>query len=122
MDARGWNGEPDAQDDALEHDGHLRFSRQQGFEASCRALVQWIRTASDPAIPLYAPYRSDAQQNAVWYARHCVREARALGLLTEEEKHDDNYTRGRTHADSGRQDLARRIHSSLVTRNSRGPS
>lgn len=83
MDARGWNGPPDARDDAYEHDGHLRLSREQYFAASCNALVQWIRTASDPSIPLWAPYRSDAQKNAIWYAQHCYREARALGLLDE---------------------------------------
>lgn len=86
LDARYYNGPPDAQDDAYEHDDHLRLSRAQQFQYSCNALVQWIRTASDPSIPLWAPYRSDAQQNAIWYAKHCYLEARALGLLAERVK------------------------------------
>lgn len=82
-DARAWNGEPDAQDDALEHDGHLRRTREQRFLDACNALVQWMHAASDPNVPLYAPYRGRVDGLAMWYARHCYREARALGLLEE---------------------------------------
>jgi hypothetical protein len=90
MDARGWNGEPDAQDDALEHDGHLRRTREQRFSDACHGLVQWIHAASDPRLPLYAAYRGNSQGNAIWYARFCYREARALGLL--EERADERRT------------------------------
>lgn len=84
MDARGWCGEPDARDDAYEHDGHQRVTRRLRYRYACEALRLWIAQASDPSAPTWAPYSGEAQANAVWYARHCYREAHALGLLERE--------------------------------------
>lgn len=65
--------------------GAKRRARQRALAnpdlvAASTALLFYVQMACDPAIPEFLPYTGFPQINAMWYARHVMRKARALGL------------------------------------------
>lgn len=80
-DPRYYSGEPDARDDAYEHDHAPSVPRAMRFRFTVEGLLKAVRDAADPTRDEWSPYRGNRIEVAVWFVRHVVREARGLGYL-----------------------------------------
>lgn len=56
------------------------MSRLHRFDQACAGLVLNVRLAADPREAAWGAYVGDRIGLAVWFARYCAHEARALGL------------------------------------------